>query len=268
MKLIIRELTSSVTALEKEAKFNKVSMREALRGLLKQASKASEFLRSEGPQLIDTLAEKYVNETVGLIDVYVERVINMTENYVGRCEPLSRSYNATVIAVCNEIVDSFNGFWASIGWCYLFFLLSIALAITLVSLYRKSEAYPGPLVEAQPEERVVVGAGKKKKRGHRRNASEYLPDSAHYRAGYSYQDRENRFQDMAPRSYGSSSSGAGLGVPNTAGTRTVQVESGGPPRYTSNPNLAEYERPPPYYFPSAPGGSDIPPPLPAPNTRP
>ncbi len=55
MKLIIRELTSSVTALEKEAKFNKVSMREALRGLLKQASKASEFLRSEGPQLIDTL---------------------------------------------------------------------------------------------------------------------------------------------------------------------------------------------------------------------
>jgi Prominin len=132
-------------------------------------------------------AEKYVNETVGLIDVYVERVINMTENYVGRCEPLSRSYNATVIAVCNEIVDSFNGFWASIGWCYLFFLPSIALAITLVSLYRKSEAYPGPLVEAQPDERLVVGAGKKKKRGHRRNPSEYLPDSAHYRAGYSYQ---------------------------------------------------------------------------------
>lgn len=268
MKLIIRELTASVTALEKEAKFNKVSMREALRGLLKQASKASEFLRSEGPQLIDTLAEKYVNETVGLIDVYVERVINMTENHVGRCEPLSRSYNATVIAVCNEIVDSFNGFWASIGWCYLFFLLSIALAITLVSLYRKSEAYPGPLVEAQPEERLVVGAGKKKKRGHRRNPSEYLPDSAHYRAGYSYQDRENRFQDMAPRSYGSSSSGAGVGAANSSGPRTVQVESGGPPRYTSNPNLAEYERPPPYYFPSAPGGSDIPPPLPAPNTRP
>jgi hypothetical protein len=175
------------------------------------------------------------------------------------------------MAVCNEIVDSFNGFWASIGWCYLFFLPSIALAISLVSLYRKSEAYPGPLVEAQPEERLVVGAGKKKKRGHRRNASEYLPDLAHYRAGYSYQDRENRFQDMAPRSYGSSSSGTGLGVAPNAGTRNVQVEppqSGGPPRYTSNPNLAEYERPPPYYFPSAPGVSDIPPPLPAPNCRP
>ena len=173
---------------------SQVSMREALRGLLKQATKASEFLRTEGPQLIDTLAGKYVNETVGLIDVYVERVINLTQNYVGRCEPLSRSYNATVIAVCNEIVDSFNGFWTSIGWCYMFFLPSIALALSLVSLYRKSEAYPGPLVEAQPDERLIVGGGKKKKRGHRRNASEYLPDSAHYRAGYSYQDREHRFQ--------------------------------------------------------------------------
>jgi len=197
----------------------------------------------------------------------------MTQNYVGRCEPLSRSYNATVIAVCNEIIDSFNGFWTSIGWCYLFFLPSIALAISLVSLYRKSEAYPGPLVEAQPDERLVAGAGKKKKRGHRRNASEYLPDSAHYRAGYSYQDRENRFQDMAPRSYGSSSSGAGTGAVNMSAARSVQVEppqTGGPPRYSSNPNFEnlEYERPPPYYFPSAPGTSDIPPPLPAPNSRP
>lgn len=146
-------------------------MREALRGLLKQASKATEFLRSKGPQLVDSLAEKYVNETVGLIDVYVERVINMTENYVGRCEPISRSYNATVISVCNEIIDPFNGFWASIGWCYMFFLPSIALAIALVSLYRKSEAYSGPLVESQPEERITIGGAKKKKRGHRRNAS-------------------------------------------------------------------------------------------------
>ena len=113
------------------------------------------------------------------------------------------------------------------------------------------------------------------RRGHRRNASEYLPDSAHYRAGYSYQDRENRFQDAAPRNYdlqqGSSAS----------------QPSGGPPRYTSNPNLAaapdvnpEYERPPPYYYPgAAPAGgasgpgpsgagpSNVPPPLPMPNNR-
>ena len=70
-----------------------------------------------------------------------------------------------------------------------------------------------------------------------RNASEYLPDSAHYRAGgySSYNDRENRFQDAATRNYEQGSS-----APHIQPT-------GGPPRYTSNPNLAaevnpEYER--------------------------
>ncbi len=274
MQLGMRQLQSSVELLERDAKFNKVNMREALRGLIKQATAASDFLRTEGPQLVDTLANSYVNETIGLIDAYVVRVINHTQEYVGKCGPLSNSYNATVIAVCNEIVDPFNGFWASIGWCYLFFLPSIALAISLVALYRKSEPYPGPLVEVQPED---VGAprsssssshSKKKRRGHRRNASEYLPDSAHYRAGYAYQDSrsgDNRFQDVAPRTYdlqqGSAAGGGGPSQP-----------SGGPPRYTSNPNLAaevnpEYERPPPYYYPGAPA-SDVPPPLPAPNSRP
>ena len=82
------------------------------------------------------------------------------------------------------------------------------------------------------------------RRGHRRNASEYLPDSAHYRAGYSYQDRENRFQDAATRNY------------DLQQGSSAPQPSGGPPRYTSNPNLAaevnpEYERPPPYYYPGA-----------------
>ena len=44
--------------------------------------------------------------------------------------------------------------------------------------------------------------------------------------------------------------------------------SGGPPRYTSNPNVnldnAEYERPPPYYYPGA-ATTQAPPALPAPN---
>ena len=112
-------------------------MREALQGLIKQASEASKFLRTDGPELVNKLSNSYVNETIGQIDDYVFRVINYTTNYIGRCEPLSNSFNATVVSVCNEIMDPFNGFWASIGWCYLFYLPSIALAIALVSLYRK-----------------------------------------------------------------------------------------------------------------------------------
>jgi len=75
------------------------SFKQWQRHCLFKASKASEFLRSEGPLLIDTLTDKYVNETVGLIDGYVERVINLTENYVGRwvarfvLGPLSLPFN-------------------------------------------------------------------------------------------------------------------------------------------------------------------------------
>jgi prominin 1 len=288
MKLATKQLQKKISELEKDAKFDQSTMRETLRALIQQASKATRELKVGGTQLIDTLANRYVNETVGLIDAYVERVINYTTNYVGKCHPISRSYNATVVALCREVVDPFNGFWASIGWCYLFYLPSIALAISLISLYRKSEEYPGPLVDPHQSDELVTGAvrqpgGKKSKRsrGHRRNPSEYLPDSAHhYRAGYSYQADHNRssldrFQDVAPRNYGGSmTSSVQAPAPIVAPVATQSVASsanqppGGPPRYTSNPNVnldnAEYERPPPYYYPGA-ATSQAPPALPAPN---
>ena len=288
MKLATKQLQSKILELEKDATFDQSTMREALGALIQQASKATRELKQGGTELIDTLANRYVNETVGLIDAYVERVINYTTNHVGKCHPISRSYNATVVALCREVVDPFNGFWASIGWCYLFYLPSIALAISLISLYRKSEEYPGPLVDPHQSDELVTGAvrhagGKKSKRarGHRRNPSEYLPDSAHhYRAGYSYQADHNRssldrFQDVAPRNYGGSmTSSVQAPAPIVAPVATQSVASsanqppGGPPRYTSNPNVnldnAEYERPPPYYYPGA-ATSQAPPALPAPN---
>ena len=270
MKVAMRELVQSVKALEREARLAKPNLREALRELIRQATKATRFLREEGPELITKLTDRYVNETMGMIDSYFERVINHTQSVVGKCQPVSNSYNATVISVCNQIVDPFNGFWTSVGWCVMLFLISIPLSMSLVSLYRKSEPYPGPLVEASSSDREAAPAGsnagggnahaKKKRRGHRRNASEYLPDSAHYRAGYSYSRGgggadNNRFGDIAPRNQGASSSSA---------QQSSAPPQGGPPRYSSNPQLenAEYERPPPYFEYA---GNDAPPPLPAPN---
>lgn len=270
-----------------------------------------------------------MNETVGLIDDYVDRVINYTQNSVGKCYPISTSYNATVVGFCQEIVDPVNGFWASVGWCVMFFLPAIAFALSLVSLYRKSEPYPGPILEPGNDEpglvdlgnngppsrsqggpphgrgvnsAVAAGNNNKKKRGHRRNLSEYLPDSAHhYRTGYAYQSDDQRFRDAsaprasssytsplvgtasltsapspsAPSSAAAAAAGASsssvIAAAGTGGAILVDRHhqpSGGPPRYTSNPNLdnPEYERPPPYYFPGASAPlPDAPPPLPAPN---
>lgn len=298
------ELKSSVDALETEVTFNKANFRKVITQVINQARKGpEEFLDRKGPQLVGSLANKYIEEAVDLIDVYVDRVISRTKKSIGQCHPVSLSFNATVDAVCKEIVDPFNGFWASVGWCVVLYLPSIAIALALVSLYRKSEPYPGPLVgpeEAAPSNgsrgsgaRAAAAANNKKGKkrpGHRRNPSEYLPDSAHhYRGanagsgGYSYQanhDANSRFQDAAPRNYSSGGGGGRSAAVSQAVTQQQAAplrRSGSvsgdeqPPRYISNPNLAnmEYERPPPYYYPgaSAPGtsGSGAPPPLPPPN---
>ena len=82
---------------------------------------------------------------------------------VGHCAPLSTAYNATVVAVCNQMVDPFNGFWASVGWSFLLFLPCVVLATSLTALYRKCEGYPGPLEESEREPL----AAKRQSRGHR-----------------------------------------------------------------------------------------------------
>ena len=64
------------------------------------------FCQTDGPELIGTITDQYVSETVGIIDEYVERVIDKIQYEVGFCAPLSTSYNATVVAICNEVDTS------------------------------------------------------------------------------------------------------------------------------------------------------------------
>ena len=42
-----------------------------------------------------------------------------------------------IILAPSQVVDPFNGFWASIGWCCLLYLPAILLSVSLISLYRK-----------------------------------------------------------------------------------------------------------------------------------
>ena len=58
----------------------------------------------------------HVRDTLDLVDTFVETVIIGFNKDVGFCQPLSNSFNASVVALCDEMVQPFNGFWASIGW--------------------------------------------------------------------------------------------------------------------------------------------------------
>ena len=243
MKVTVKNLTVTVAELEEISKFNKSSMREAITSLLSQANRATEMIQTEGPELITTLTDQYVTETVDIIDDYVGRVTEKIQTEVGFCSPLSTSYNATVISVCQEVVEPFNGFWASVGWCYLLYLPCVLLSLSLISLYRKVEPYPGPLVEAQPLQESDKGRDKKRRRGHVRNPSGYLPEYTHARP-LPGQTSQGRFRDIAPSNWDRQTGGHDGGGGGAGGQ---------PPRYTSNPSLGqpagEYERPPPYYYP-------------------
>ena len=108
MKVTVANLTVTVAELEEISKFNKSSMREAITSLLGQADRDTEILQTEGPELITSLTDQYVGETVDIIDSYVSRVSSRIQTEVGFCSPLSTSYNATVMAVC-VVVEPYNG---------------------------------------------------------------------------------------------------------------------------------------------------------------
>lgn len=240
MKIALRHLKSSVAQLQENSRFNQSSMRVAVTGLINQANFASEYLQKNGPTLVTDLTGQFATEIVGLIDQYSARVNHKINHEVGYCAPLSTSLNATVVSLCNGIVDPFNGFWAALGWCFMLYLPCIALGVSLVSLYRKSEPYGGPLVESQPLAEADRAGDKNRRKGHRRNPSSFLPEYTHSRPNPQQQSNSDaRYRDIAPRNYGG--------------------DEGQPPRYTSNPSLpalpaGEYERPPPYYYPGPPAG--------------
>ena len=51
-------------------------MREAIHSLLNQTNRATEMIQKDGPELISSLTDQYVTETIEIIDDYVDRVID------------------------------------------------------------------------------------------------------------------------------------------------------------------------------------------------
>ena len=82
MELVVKHLKETVDDLEENSKFNHSSMKEALHSLLNQTDRATKIIQKDGPELISSLTDQYVTETVEIIDDYVDRVINAIQNEV------------------------------------------------------------------------------------------------------------------------------------------------------------------------------------------
>ena len=116
VKITVRHLKQTIDILEENMRVNVGSMKDNIEVLLNDASSATNILNSEGGDILRQLTVSHVRDTLDLVDTFVETVIIGFNKDVGFCQPLSNSFNASVVALCDEMVQPFNGFWASIGW--------------------------------------------------------------------------------------------------------------------------------------------------------
>ncbi|XP_014257158.1 prominin-like protein [Cimex lectularius] len=258
MVKLSKQLHGNATLLASHLRFNHSSLKHAVDALLNDLRQAQKTLNSQGPAIVRKLADEFGREFGVHIDSYLSRVDNEAKQNVGRCWPISLVYNATVISVCNNILDPLNGFWLSVGCVVLLFVPAIILSVKLSTLYQKSEPYPGELVEAEylydayaerdniPLQNINgggVGGVKKKRRPKKKSGGNAgnRNSSAAYSANLSGRSGAERHCPQAP--------------PDERGNQWEQYNASAPPRYPAI--SSEYERPPPYYFPGP--GQQVPP---------
>ncbi|XP_020294346.1 prominin-like protein isoform X3 [Pseudomyrmex gracilis] len=238
MAMLSEQLSANALMLQENIKFNHSSMADAIHDLVDEVTKAQQFLNKDGPEYVQHLATKFGNAFLHQVDDFLEHVIEAALSNIGRCAPVSNAYNATLVAGCNKILDPFNGFWASVGWCLILFIPTIVLCVKLSALYQKSDPYPGPLVEAVHDKKHVGCHG-------RHHPAAYVESYDGPAVGYNERERisdahqstshhDSRYSDLAPKNW--------------------DFPNGGPPRYqpaagAPPPLSTEYERPPPYYYP-------------------
>ncbi|KAM0724542.1 Prominin-like protein [Formica fusca] len=237
MATLSEQLSANALMLQENIKFNHSSMADAIHDLVDEVTKAQQFLNKDGPEYVQYLATRFGNAFLHQVDNFLEHVIESAIFKVGRCAPVSNAYNATLVAGCNKILDPFNGFWASVGWCLVLFIPTIVLCVKLSALYQKSDPYPGPLVEAVHDKKHVSHS--------RHHPAAYVESYDGPAVGYNERERipdahqstshhDSRYSDLAPKNW--------------------DFPNGGPPRYqpaaaAPPPLSTEYERPPPYYYP-------------------
>ncbi|XP_078312870.1 prominin-1-A-like [Crassostrea virginica] len=116
----------------------KTDIPTAVDSVKQQLINATNKIKSDG---MKNIAQSFVNETVNIIDMFVKDVKYKLHNEIGQCQPLWNMYNSIIkISLCQYIVDAFNGFWFSIGWC-IFFLLPGAVVGTKLSNFLRDVEY-------------------------------------------------------------------------------------------------------------------------------
>ncbi|XP_060624228.2 prominin-1-A-like [Anolis sagrei] len=129
----IQILNSSIRSLEKSVS----QIPGLVNSTLSEVEAAQEFMKQKTGEIIKNATLNFVNSVLGFFQSYMDWAKNNIEDEVGRCGPAAWAINSIDTIFCGYIVDSLNAFWFSLGWCTVFLLPSIILAVKLAKFYRR-----------------------------------------------------------------------------------------------------------------------------------
>ncbi|XP_014215501.1 prominin-2 [Copidosoma floridanum] len=128
----------------KRIQLNATSMQKAVNNLIVDVEGAQHWFNYDA-----TIAMKKMVASMGAslknrIGEFFPQVLHSITNEFGRCAPLSKLYNATIartiVIGCENILDPFNGYWLSIGWCLFLFFPMVILSVKFIGLQKTPKA--------------------------------------------------------------------------------------------------------------------------------
>ncbi|NXJ06640.1 PRM1A protein, partial [Odontophorus gujanensis] len=141
-----RELDTSFSGLLKTLKENiqlvqsqAAQLETQTNSTLDKASTAQTFLGREMGNIIKNETWAFLEELLGFFETYITWAKSTLRRDVARCKPVVQSLDNVEAIACDHILDSLNTFWFSLGWCTVFLLPSIIVAVRLAKFYRRMD---------------------------------------------------------------------------------------------------------------------------------
>ncbi|XP_010712921.1 prominin-1-A-like isoform X2 [Meleagris gallopavo] len=106
---------------------------------LDKANATEEFLGREMGNIIKKEMWAFLEELLNFFETYITWAKSSLRMDVARCKPIAQSLDNVEAIACDHILDSMNTFWFSLGWCTVFLLPSIILAVRLAKFYRRMD---------------------------------------------------------------------------------------------------------------------------------
>ncbi|NXD25899.1 PRM1A protein, partial [Spelaeornis formosus] len=106
---------------------------------LDKLSKTQEFLEMEMPNIIKNETWAFLKQLLDFFEIYISWAKSRVTEDVARCKPIAQFLDNVEVIGCDYVMDSVNAFWFSLGWCTLFLLPNIILAVRLAKFYRRMD---------------------------------------------------------------------------------------------------------------------------------